>query len=184
MATRLTQDPPVVPSLEELDGKFELYDGELREKPPMSLGHAEAADLLMDQLKSQLDRGMFRVRQNSAHLAIPNGNSYIPDVVVVPVSAFDTFLSNRGRFERYADPMPLVVEIWSPSTGVCDIDRKIPGYQQRGDLEIWRVHPFDRVVTIWRRQDDGRYVESESRGGPIALHALPDVTIDLDALWA
>lgn len=76
------------------------------------------------------------------------------------------------------------VEIWSLSTGTYDVDRKIPGYQARGELEIWRIHPFGRVVTIWRRQDDGRYVESGPRGGTIAPDTVPDVLIDLDALWA
>ena len=169
--------------LEGTDGRRELYDGELREKPQMSFGHNDTLDVLVDQVKSQLSRNLHRVRYNSAHLTVPNGNSYIPDLVIVPVSAFEDFLSNRRRFERYADPMPFVVEIWSPSTGSYDVDRKIPGYQARSDLEIWRIHPFDQVVLNWRRQDDGRYVESEARGGTIALHALPDVTIDLDALW-
>ena len=169
--------------LEETDGRSELYDGELREKPQMSFGHNDTLDVLLDQVKSQLSRNLHRVRYNSAHLTVPNGNSYIPDLVIVPVSAFEDFLSNRRRFERYADPMPFVVEIWSPSTGSYDVDRKIPGYQARGDLEIWRIHPFYRTVQIWRRQSHGHYVESEARGGTIELHALPQVRIDLEPLF-
>jgi Uma2 family endonuclease len=169
--------------LEQTDGRSELYDGELREKPPMSVGHNEAVWSLLQQLIPQLSRDDFEVRTNAGHLAIYGGNSYIPDVMILPKQVI-AGLGDRRSFERYDDPMPFVVEVSSPSTGTYDIDRKISGYIARGDLEIWRIHPFDRVVTIWRRQEDGSYVESALHGGTIHLHALPDVTIDLDALWA
>jgi Uma2 family endonuclease len=170
--------------LEETDGRHELYEGELREKPPMSFGHNRTMRRLVRQLITQLPEDVCDVLQNAGHTAIPGGNSYIPDVAIVPASLTEALQTNLRAFESYSSPLLLVVEIWSPSTGTYDVDRKIPGYQQRGDLEIWRVHPFNRVVTIWRRQDNGRYVESEARGGTMALHALPDVTIDLDALLA
>jgi Uma2 family endonuclease len=48
----------------------------------------------------------------------------------------------RGdELELYVEPLPLVVEVWSPSTGQYDVDEKLPEYQRRGDLEIWRFHP-------------------------------------------
>ena len=75
------------------------------------------------------------------------------------------------------------VEVWSPSTGSYDVDTKIPEYQQRGDLEIWRIHPYERTLTAWRRQADGVYVETKHDRGEITLHALPEVTLLLDDLF-
>jgi Uma2 family endonuclease len=77
-----------------------------------------------------------------------------------------------------------VVEIWSPSTGTYDIGEKLPDYQRRGDLEIWRIHPYERTVTAWRRQSDGTYAESVFRGRIARPVALPGVAVDLDALFA
>jgi len=168
--------------LEETDGRSELYEGELREKPAMSATHNVSGRRLRRQLEAQLDLDRFGVLSNEGHLAIPGGNSYVPDVAVVPVQMVDALVAGR-RFERYTDPLPLVVEIWSPSTGNFDIDAKIPGYQARGDAEIWRLHPFERTLTMWRRQPDGGYVESVATGGTVRLHALPDVTIALDELF-
>ena len=81
-------------------------------------------------------------------------------------------------------PLPLVVEVWSPSTGDHDVDTKIPEYQRRGDQEIWRLHPFERTLTMWRRQPDGAYVETTVYGGTVSPTAFPWVTIDLDAVFA
>jgi hypothetical protein len=37
-------------------------------------------------------------------------------------------------------------------------------------------------VTVWCRHADGTYLESLHTGGLLTLWALPEVTIDLDAL--
>lgn len=169
--------------LQETDGRSELYDGVLREKPPMSSPHNHSVWVLTRQLARQLPDDLYDVRINGGHLAIPGGHSYIPDVFVLPIATFERATPEQRRFERYAEPMPFVVEVWSPSTGTYDVDRKIPGYRERGDLEIWCVHPFERTVHIWRRQADGSYAESLHREGSITLHALPQVTIDLDPLF-
>jgi Uma2 family endonuclease len=78
--------------------------------------------------------------------------------------------------------LPLIVEVWSPSTGDYDFDAKVPIYQQRGDLEIWCIHPYERTLTAWRRQPEGSYEETMYRDGTITPVALPAVTIDLDTL--
>ena len=51
-------------------------------------------------------------------------------------------------------------------------------------LEIWRLHPYDKTLTTWRRQRDGSYAETVYTGGQVHPVALPGVTIDLDALFA
>jgi hypothetical protein len=58
----------------------------------------------------------------------------------------------------------------------------VPEYQARGDDEIWRLRPFERTLTVWRRQEDGSYVEPSVSGGTVGVASLPGVTIDLDVL--
>ncbi len=169
--------------LEDTDGRWELHHGKLREKPPMSFGHNRSARELAYQLIPQLDHSKYEVFQNGGHLRAPNGNTYIPDIVVVPVALMSQFDLNPARFEVYDDPMPFLTEAWSPKTGTYDFETKFPAYRLRGDAEIWRLHPFKRTLTTWRRQPNGEYVETVYQGGIIRLHALPQVTINIDALF-
>jgi Uma2 family endonuclease len=149
----------------------------------MSFGHNRTISLLARQLMPQLPIDLFDVRLNSGHLRFGDEFSYIPDLLVVPANLMRNFLSHPQSFEAYADPLPFVVEVWSPSTGGYDIDAKIPGYQRRGDAEIWRIHPFERTVTVWRPQPDGIYAETRHTSGVLRLAAIPSVSIDLDALF-
>ena len=68
-------------------------------------------------------------------------------------------------FNAFAEPLPLVVEISFRTTGDYDIAAKRPGYRERGDAEIWFIHPYERTLTAWRRQPDGTYTEDLYRGG-------------------
>jgi Uma2 family endonuclease len=172
-------------ALEDPSGHWELHCGRLRQKPDMSFEHNYVTTQLFLALARQLDERVHSVRANMGHVRRTSQNYYIPDVYVVP-----TDLVRAGRAERpndlevYERPLPLVVEVWSPSTGDYDADEKLPEYQRRGDLEIWRIHPYEGTLTAWRRQSDGRYTETLYRGGSVQPVALSGVTIDLDALFA
>jgi Uma2 family endonuclease len=162
------------------DHLWELWDGILLEKPPMSMVHNRVAFFLGHLLQAQLDRGEYRITVNGDRARLSSGTFYIPDVMVIP-AAYQDPIDPRG-LGIYADPLPLVVEIWSPSTGEYDFETKLAGYRARGDLEIWCLHPYNRTLTVWRRQPDGSYADEHYTGGIVAIASLPGVTIDLDAL--
>jgi Uma2 family endonuclease len=165
------------------DGLWELHDGQLVRKPGMSFEHGEIAVMLAHSLLLQLDRSLFRVRLNDGRVRRPSDTVFIPDVMVFPTRDAAEFRGRPGTLPTFAEPLPLVVEVWSPSTGSYDVDAKIPISKRRGDLEIWRIHPYERTLTRWVRQPDGSYAELVHRGGLISPMALPSVTIDLDVLF-
>ena len=179
----LTHETFAAVVLEDIDGRWELHQGKLREKPSMSFAHNRAARRLAYRIASQIDFDRFEVLHDDGHLSVPLGSSYIPDVAVVPIEQFGSFGEAPDRFESYTGPLPFVAEVWSPSTGSYDVDTKIPGYKARGDEEIWRLHPFERSVTMARLQPDGTYAEAVLTGGTVRLHALPEIVIDLEELF-
>jgi Uma2 family endonuclease len=215
-------------ALEDPDGHWELACGRLRGKPGMTIEHNDIMATLAEELILQLDRREYRVRTDGPRLRVSGGSYYLPDVCVIPHALVERKRREAPReLEVYEQPMPLVVEVWSPSPGPAapggrtrsadragvgargfggvpqisssrggagnrrpeqgalayDVEEKLREYQRRGDLEIWRLHPYERTLTTWRRQPDGGYQESTIRGGAVQPVALPGVTIELGALF-
>ena len=166
-----------------VEGAWELHDGVLVEKPAVTWDHGRVTTRLARQLLPQLDEAEYDVRINEGRVRKLSDTIFIPDLIVVP-AAYGRDFVNRMVLAVLPDPLPLVVEVWSPSTGGYDVDTKVPIYMQRGDLEIWRIHPYERTLTIWVRQEDGSYRETVSRTGMVSLSMLPGVKIDLDRLFA
>jgi Uma2 family endonuclease len=189
VATHAEHDEPMSEAeyrrfaLSDRQGQWELVDGRAREQPPMSIGHGRHVSSLGFLFQQQLDPGEFQVGFSHTRLRTPTGRYFVPDLVVVPVGYETALGRDEASLDAFAEPMPLVVEIWSPSTGAYDVDTKVPDYRARGDLEIWRLHPRDRTLTTWVRQPDGGYAETSYTGGIVRPTFLPGVAIDLAALF-
>jgi Uma2 family endonuclease len=181
---RITEEAYERLALAEPDRKWELCDGVLREKPGMTAAHNDVAVMLGYMLMSQLDRSAYRVRIDAGRVQHPGATFFIPDVFVVPTASVTPLLPREDVLEVYDQPLPLVVEVWSRSTGDYDVEKKLAIYMQRGDLEIWRIHPYERTLTAWRRFPDGSYEQTMHREGSIDPVALPGVQINLTDLFA
>jgi Uma2 family endonuclease len=169
-------------ALNDPDHLWELWDGMPREKPLMSMKHDNVSFYLALAIANQLDRGVFRVNVNGGKTRRSSRNYFIPDVVVIPAALQIPYEDDPRAFNAFAEPLPLVVEVWSRTTGAYDFATKLQAYRARGDAEIWFIHPYERTLTTWRRQPNGSYVEEAFRGGTVAVASLPGVSIDLDAL--
>jgi Uma2 family endonuclease len=183
-ATDMREDRYERIALADPEGKWELDCGRLRSKPPMTTAHNQIARVLGFRLQSQLPWDEYVVSVDTGRVRRPTGRYYVPDVAVIPAELVRRALRERPTaLEAYGEPLPLVVEVWSPRTGEYDVETKLEQYQQRGDREIWRVHPIERTLTAWRRQPNESYTETVVRGGIIEPVALSGVRIDLDALF-
>jgi Uma2 family endonuclease len=180
VAQRMSEEAYRQLVLSGVEGQWELHDGRLVEKPGMSWRHLDIVAHLVQLLLNQLDRAQYRVFAEG-RARRPGATIFLPDVMVVP-TAYGEEIRDLAVLAIFSDPLPLVVEVWSPSTGDYDVDAKLPIYQQRGDLEIWRIHPYECTLTSWRREPDGSYQEMVYSGGGVTPAALPGVTIDLDEL--
>ncbi len=171
-------------ALSDSGGHWELVRGQLWERPGMSVTHDRVTMDLVEHLLRQLDRDHFRVSAGFARLRVSADTYYVPDVAVIPTAIWQRLAEDPRALNAYAESLPLVVEVWSPSTGKRDIELKLPDYQRRGDAEIWFTHPFERTLTAWRRMPGGAYVETTYREGIVKPESLPMVAIDLDELFA
>lgn len=171
-------------ALEDDDIQWELVCGRLVAKPAMTTRHNEIPRTLVRLLIPVLPAADYSLAEGTPRLRVVSGTYRVPDLVVIPRHVVQRQEAERPTdLEMYDDPLPFVVEVWLPSTGEYDVDRKLPEYQQRGDLEIWRIHPLDRTITAWRRQPDGSYSETLYRDGPVPVVSLPAITIELAAIF-
>jgi Uma2 family endonuclease len=180
---RMTEEEYRAFALGDRSGQWELVRGELREKPGMSVEHGGVMMTLAAGLYNQLDPKQCAVRVSHARLRRSADTYYVPDIAVIPAPLERALLENPGSLDAYPEPLLLVIEIWSPSTGRYDIREKLPDYQARDDREIWYVHPYERTITVWRRMPNGSYAESVHRGGELRPESLPGVVFDLDMLF-
>lgn len=164
--------------------QWELWNGQPREKPAMSVAHDNLAFRLGFLLQRQLDWNIFRINVNGGIARVDGSTFFIPDVVVIPVADQAALAGGPRAFNVISSPLPLVVEVWSPSTGAYDFERKLNAYRERGDAEIWFIHPYERTLAVWLRQPDGSYIETHFQDGVIPVSSLPGVAIDLDELLA
>jgi Uma2 family endonuclease len=171
-------------ALEDDETKWELVCGRLVAKPPKTTEHEDVSRTLLHFLGLRVSWAEYSVGQESPKLRVQSGNYRIPDVCVIPRGLIRRRKQELpARLEVYEQPMPLVVEVWSPSTGDVDRTDKLREYLERGDLEIWHIEPYQRTLTAWRRQPDGGYAETHYTGGPVEIASLPGVVIDLDTLF-
>jgi Uma2 family endonuclease len=170
-------------ALDDPQGHWELNCGVPRRKPGMTFEHNDVMENLGFLLHAQLDRREHRVRINHGHVRRPARSYIIPDVFVIPRASFEPRRSHPDELEAYTEPLPLVVEVWSRSTGGYDVTDKLAEYQRRGDTEIWLIHPYERTLRTWRRRPDGGYDETLITEGVVRPVALPSVAIDLVSLF-
>jgi Uma2 family endonuclease len=180
--TRISEQEYRELALNEPDRFWELWDGVPQEKPQMTMRHNAIAFRLGFFLQSQLDWSAYRVNVNGDRTRISSRSYYIPDVIVIPAAYQLAPEADPLALGAYDAPLPLVVEVWSPSTGQYDQTTKLAGYRARGELEVWFIHPVEGTLTAWRKQADGSYLDEIVRGGTVSATSLPNVTIDLDLL--
>jgi Uma2 family endonuclease len=171
-------------ALEDSDGHWELVCGRLREKPGMTAEHNDVMTNVGLELAAQVDRRQYRVRINAGRTQTATTAS-IPDVMVILTPLFEQMRQERPRgLEMYTEALPLVVEVWSPSTGRRNRTQKLRSYQERGDREIWLLHPYERRLRAWRRQPDGSYTETLFTGATtVEPVAPPGVRVELARLF-
>ena len=170
-------------SIEDPDGHWELHDGCLLQKDAMSVEHNQAGFLVGHFLAEQLDLERYMVRVEAGLIRRSETRYYIPDVMVVATEDVNRLFPEPGMWEVYPEPVLLVVEVWSPSTGRIDVTDKLDEYRRRGDRESWHLHPYEHSLTAWRRQSDGSYTETIHRSGRVEPASLPGVSLDLDRLF-
>lgn len=169
-------------------GRNELISGiaYVREPPAPSPSHQELAGELYYQLRLALEGKPHRPYIAPFDVRLPESGEAddLIDTVVQPDVLIVSDLSKVDSRGMRGAP-DWLAEVLSPTTASHNQIVKIPTYERAGVLEVWLVHPVDRVLNIYRLED-GRYGQPTilELKGKTPLSSIPGVSIDWDRLPA
>ena len=156
----------------------EMLDGELVVSPEARVRHSKICFLLGIQLEPQItDRGLGQVFATPVTLVLDAGQAPAPDLCVLLTDQLH--LLENG----YPHGAPaMVAEVLSPSNRSNDLIRKKRIYSEHGVREYWIVDGDAETVTRYHLHR-GRYHQPDVRHRSIRMRILPQVHVDLLAIW-
>lgn len=167
------------------DERWELIDGKAFAMCPAPTRiHQEFVVELTRQIANALAGKPCRVYAAPFDVRLPKADEPDDRVDTVVQPDLAVFCDRSRLDDRGARGAPdWVIEILSPSTAAKDQIRKRRLYERHGVREYWLIHPVDRVLTLYRLDDQGRYGAPEvlELTGGTEVGALPGVRIDWPA---
>lgn len=157
-------------SLEEYANvRHEYFDGEIYAVAGGTPEHASICVNVSGSLNAQLKGRGCRVHSSDLHVRVlETGLATYPDVTVVCGQAE---LDPESR-NTIVNPK-VIVEVLSPSTAAYDCAEKLSHYKRIPSLrEVVLVAHDERLLEVWRREEDGSWIRSEARAGSLALPSI------------
>jgi Uma2 family endonuclease len=175
-------------SLTMPENRFEeIVHGESRIMPPPNERHADLIDELSDILRTQLDRREHRVTSAGAGLGIERVplTYRIPDLMVFRTEARRWDREQKAGNDPYIWTVPeLIVECLSPSNRKGSIQELLADYARAEVPEIWLLDPKQPQFTSYRFESGVLKPSLAMKSGLVTPMLLPNVAVDLAALWA
>ena len=165
----------------------EIVHGESRMMPPASQRHIDLIEELADILKSQLDPREYRVTSSGAGLGIERSplTYRIPDLMVFRQEARRQDRARNAGNDPYIWTAPdLLVECLSPSNRKGAVQELLTDYAQIAVPEVWLLDPALPQFASYRYRSGALQESQKITHGRVTPLLLPNVTVDLAALWA
>lgn len=102
-----------------------------------------------------------------------------PDIVI--------YCDTRKIDQRGGTAAPeWIIEVLSPSTAARDQREKLALYERFGVADYWLVHPGDRLLTIYRRNESGRYGRGQvfDEEATVAAPNFPELNFSLMEIFS
>jgi Uma2 family endonuclease len=160
-------------SLEE-DARVQLLDGQIIPMSPVGPRHQRIVNKLFRAFIRQ-EQGHFEAEQDPP-LPIPDHDEPQPDLLL-----YRPGTANEEHHVQPADVL-LVMEV-SQSTLDYDLGAKASLYESAKIPEYWVVNLAHNRLHVFTLEGD-RYRQKTFKQGSVSPKALPDVRINLDALFS
>lgn len=149
------------------DGRWELVNGIVYDMSPApSRMHQRVTGDLFARIHALLHDSPCEVYVAPFDVRLPDGETTADDEILTVVQPDIVVVCDEQKLDdRGCIGAPdLVVEVLSPSTALLDLKEKRDLYERHGVQEYWIVHPVDKVVMVYRMDNDGVYNKAEIFG--------------------
>lgn len=164
------------------DGKiYQIVEGTLFMTPVPTTTHQQISRdlefLIWDYVR---ERNLGVVLDAPVDVVLSHTDIVQPDIVFIS-NERKKIIQERGIF----GPPDLIVEILSPSTRKLDEQLKRDLYDRHGVREYLIVHPDERVVEHYRRQEGMlTRIATLSQDETISFHTIPGLVIELGQVFS
>ncbi len=160
--------------------RYEIIDGELIVSPAPRKKHQKLCYRLSRLVGGHVDeRDLGEVYFAPVDVSLSGHDVVEPDLLFIRKDRLHIF---NDQF--VAGPPDLVVEILSPSSRGQDLGKKFALYARAGVPEYWVADPDALDLAIYVLSPQGVYERVEPVAGVLRSTVLPDLVIDLAALFA
>ena len=171
--------------------RYELIEGEARAMSPApTLDHQEIVGALLVQIRQGLEADdPCRALVSPIDVRLPDADDQLADDEIRTVVQPDlVVVCDPSKLDRRGvlGAPDWVIEVLSPATAAHDQIRKRELYERHGVREYWMVHPTDRVATLYRAEEPGRFSAPETLAtvGRTSSAILPELELDWDRVFA
>lgn len=159
--------------------RYEVIDGELFVTAAPMKKHQQLSKRLFLVLHDEQEAGRGEVYYAPVDVRLATNGIVQPDLLFLLPDRLGIY-DPSGLIEGAPN---IVVEILSPTTRSVDLTRKAALYAREGVPEYWIADPDAPSLTIHTLRN-GRYEPVPAAPGTARSLVLPDLVVDLDALFA
>lgn len=144
----------------QFEERVELLRGNIRQKPTPNRRHQEISGKLQYALTTALLRSTCKLYDAPFDVRLTRFNKAKNKDVITVVQPDLCVICDRSKLDdRGCNGAPdLIVEILSPGNSRTEMRDKFDLYQEAGVLEYWVVYPAEKVIQVWKLNEEGRYI--------------------------
>jgi Uma2 family endonuclease len=164
----LTSDDFLELYSEQEDGlrRFELFDGEVVERPMANRVHDEIKNVVMVALSLHFQRSPGYVARVETTFKLDGVQSFTPDLAVIGVARWKTM---QGKFA--AGSPDIAFEVVS-SDRADRLQFKIDAYLDHGSKAVCCIYPARKKILVWMRDESFVFRTGGHLESPLGVRAL------------
>lgn len=144
----------------QFEERVELLRGKIRLMPAPNRRHQEISGKLQYALTTALLHSPCKLYNAPFDVRLTRFNKAKNKDVITVVQPDLCVICDRSKLDdRGCNGAPdLIVEILSPGNSRTEMRDKFDLYQEAGVFEYWVVYPSEKVIQVWKLNEEGRYI--------------------------